>query len=438
MRAQGSGLAPGERDATVEPEKAVPLSSTWFRPVSRIRLTAPRSHRRVAEVTASPRTVRLPTSDGGVEPYELGPPAQWEPLAAPSTSRTVYAAAHVVADPDGAHGPHEPSRIDWDATIAYRHHLWDLGLGVADAMDTAQRNGGLDWPATRELIRRSGAEARGRGAAIVCGVGTDHLPADVAGLDAIVRGYEEQLAVVSDAGATPVIMASRQLARLATSAAQYEEVYGRVIAAADRPVILHWLGEAFDQHLRGYWGDLDLDLAMETVLGILASAGPQVDGIKVSVLQLEREVTMRRRLTGEQRMYCGDDFHYPELIAGDDRGHSHALLGILDAIAPLASTALAALDRDDHRRFRSLLDASVGLSRHLFEAPTQYYKTGITFLAWLAGYQEAFMMVGGVANARSLLHLAEALRLADDLGLFPDPELAAARAGAFFMVGGVR
>jgi hypothetical protein len=388
-------------------------------------------------VSASPRIIALPAAAGRTERYEMGDPGQWAPLHAPSTSRTVYAAAHVVADPLAAHGPALPSRIDWSATLAYRHRLWDLGLGVADAMDTAQRNGGLDWPATQELILRSGAEAKGRGAPIVCGVGTDHLAADVSDLDVIRRGYEEQLSVVSQADATPVIMASRQLARIATRAAHYEEVYGRVIEAADRPVILHWLGDAFDPQLRGYWGSEDLDVAMETVLGILASAGPKIDGIKVSVLQLEREVVMRRRLTAGQRMYCGDDYHYPELISGDARGHSHALLGIFDTIAPLASTALAALDRGETDRFRELLDSSVGLSRHLFEAPTQYYKTGITFLAWLAGHQEAFVMVGGVTNARSVLHLATALRLADGLGLFPDPELAAQRARAYFQVGGV-
>lgn len=389
-------------------------------------------------MSANPRNVTLPVDAGRSEPYELGDPGQWAPLDRPSASRTVYAAAHVVADPFAPHGPAVPSRIDWPATLAYRHRLWDLGLGVADAMDTAQRNGGLDWPATQELIRRSGAEAKGRGAPIVCGVGTDHLAADVSDLDVIRRGYEEQLAVVAQADATPVIMASRQLARIATSAAQYEEVYGRVIEVADRPVILHWLGDAFDPQLRGYWGSEDLDVAMETVLGILAAAGPKVDGIKVSVLQLEREVVMRRRLSTGQRMYCGDDFHYPELISGDAQGHSHALLGIFDTIAPLASTALAALDRGETDRFRELLDSSVGLSRHLFEAPTQYYKTGITFLAWLAGHQEAFVMVGGVTHARSVLHLATALRLADGLGLFPDPELAAQRARAYFLVGGVR
>jgi hypothetical protein len=389
-------------------------------------------------MATSPTTVLLPTTTGGAEPYDLGPPAVWEPLGAPSTSRVVYAAAHVVADPRAVHAPGEPAALDWDATLAYRHRLWDLGLGVADAMDTAQRNGGMDWAATRELIGRSGAEARARGAALVCGVGTDHLPVRVDDLDAIVRGYCEQLAVVLEAGATPVVMASRQLAGLAPSAAGYADVYGRVIAASDRPVVLHWLGEAFDPNLRGYWGSTDLDTATATVLGILADAGPRVDGIKVSVLEAEREVMMRRRLTGAQRMYCGDDFHYPELIAGDEQGHSHALLGILDVIAPLASTALAALDRGDRARFRGLLDDSVALSRHLFGAPTQYYKTGITFLAWLAGHQDAFLMVGGVANARSAPHLAEALRLADALGLFPDPELTATRASAYFTVAGVR
>lgn len=381
--------------------------------------------------------VRLPTPDGGVVAHRLSPPATWRPLDAPSTSRTVYAAAHVVADPraDGIAGG--PSSLDWDATLRFRHHLWDLGLGVADAMDTAQRNQGLTWTAAAELIRRTGADAAARGAPLVVGVGTDQLGDRAGSLEEVVTAYADQLAVAESAGATPVLMASRQLARIAEGPEDYAEVYGTVIGRASGPVVLHWLGTAFDPHLAGYWGSAQDDVAAEHVLALIDSHRDRIDGVKVSLLDAELEVRLRRRMPPGVRTYCGDDFHYPELIAGDAEGHSHALLGIFDAIAPAASTALRALDEGDAATFRDVLDPTVGLSRHLFTAPTSSYKTGITFLAWLAGHQDAFVMVGGQTASRAPMHLVEAFRIADSLGLFPDPELTASRLQTYLHLTGL-
>ncbi|MGW1372667.1 dihydrodipicolinate synthase family protein [Streptomyces sp. NPDC002446] len=345
-------------------------------------------------------------------------------------SRTVYAAAHVVADPLADTTPDGPAALDWDATLAFRHHLWSHGLGVAEAMDTAQRGMGLDWPAAAELIRRTGAEARAAGGRLACGAGTDQLPPHGAGLADVRAAYEEQLALVEDAGARPVLMASRQLAAAATGPDDYLELYGGLLRQSTRPVILHWLGPVFDPALTGYWGSADLDAATETVLGIIAEQPAKVDGVKVSLLDADREVRLRRRLPPTVRCYTGDDFHYPELIAGDDHGFSHALLGVFDPLAPLAAGAVRHLDAggpEGTAAFRAALEPTVALARHLFRAPTRHYKTGVVLLAWLAGHQSHFTMVGGLQSARSLPHLRRAYELALGLGLFPDPELAAAR-----------
>ncbi|MGW7023048.1 dihydrodipicolinate synthase family protein [Streptomyces decoyicus] len=345
----------------------------------------------------------------------------------PLRSRTVLAAAHVVADPRADTTPDGPAAVDWDATLAFRHHLWSHGLGVAEAMDTAQRGAGLDWGAAAELIRRSAAEARAVGGLLACGVGTDQLPPHGASLADVRGAYEEQLGLVEDAGAQPVLMASRQLAAAATGPEDYQELYGHLLRQAARPVILHWLGPMFDPALAGYWGSADPDAATETLLAIIAGHPAKVDGVKVSLLDAGREVRLRRRLPGTVRCYTGDDFHYPELIAGDDHGFSDALLGILDPLAPPAAEAVRLLDAGDTAGFRAVLDPTVALSRHLFQAPTRHYKTGIVLLAWLAGHQSHFTMVGGLQSARSLPHLRRAHELADGLGLFPDPELAAHR-----------
>jgi hypothetical protein len=375
--------------------------------------------------------------EGGVRRITLGEPAGWPEPVAPARSRVAYAAAHVVADPRGDNGFGAPAVLDWDATLAFRRHLFSYGLGVAEAMDTAQRNMGLDWPATQELIRRSARQALDLGARICAGAGTDHLPADVHSLDDVAAGYEEQLAVVEGAGARPVLMASRQLARLARGPEDYLTVYDRVLRQARGSVILHWLGEMFDPQLAGYWGAPHRPQATETVLTLVREHADVIDGIKTSLLDVEHEVGLRRALPPGVRLYTGDDFHYDELIEGDEHGYSDALLGAFAAIAPAASAALAALDRDDHEGYAAALKPTVALSRHVFSAPTQYYKTGIAFLAWLSGHQPGFVMVGGLQSARSLVHLGETFRLADAAGLFPDPALAAHRMRALLEVSGV-
>ncbi|MCS0638635.1 dihydrodipicolinate synthase family protein [Streptomyces sp. LP05-1] len=368
--------------------------------------------------------------------------ARSTPLASHRTSRTVYAAAHVVADPRRNPGPGGPAALDWDATLAFRRHLWSLGLGVAEAMDTAQRGAGLDWPAAAELITRSAAEARSvggpraAGAALVCGAGTDQLPPGEHSLAAIRSAYEEQLAVVEGCGARAVLLASRALAATARAPDDYAEVYGHLLRQAREPVILHWLGPMFDPALAGYWGAGDPDTAADTLLRIIAARPGAVDGVKVSLLDTGREIALRRRLPAGVRCYTGDDFHYPELLAGDQLGFSHALLGVFDPLAPIAAAAVRTLDTGDVPGFRALLDPTVELARHLFEAPTRHYKTGVVLLAWLAGHQDHFTMAGGLHSARPLPHLVRAHRLAAGLGLFPDPELAAHRMRALLTVYG--
>ncbi|MEV0318967.1 dihydrodipicolinate synthase family protein [Streptomyces sp. NPDC050658] len=357
------------------------------------------------------------------------------PPRPPLTSRTVFSAAHVVADPRADVSPDSPAAVDWDATLAFRRHLWAQGLGVAEAMDTAQRGMGLDWTGAAELIRRSAAEAKAVGGKIACGVGTDQLtgPAD---LFTVRAAYEEQLALVESAGSQVILMASRALAAAAKSPEDYLETYGELLRQASEPVILHWLGPMFDPALDGYWGSAGLDAATETFLEIIKAHPDKVDGIKISLLDPGREIALRRRLPDGVRCYTGDDFHYPELIAGDEQGFSHALLGIFDPLAPLAAQAVRALDTGDTKAFRAVLDPTVELSRHLFEAPTRFYKTGVVFLAWLAGHQEHFTMVGGLQSARSLPHLVRAYELAGGLGLFPDPDLAESRMNSLIAVYG--
>jgi hypothetical protein len=380
-------------------------------------------------------TLRLPGPDGTLRAYQ----PRAEPLAPTSgsafTSRTVFSAAHVVADPYADTTPDGPAAVDWDATLAFRRHLWSHGLGVAEAMDTAQRGMGLDWAGAAELIRRSAAEAKAAGGRIACGVGTDQL---AAGTVADVRAaYEEQLAVTEAAGAQPILMASRALAATARTPDDYLDVYGHLLRQSAEPVILHWLGPMFDPALEGYWGSADLDAATDTFLEVIAAHPDKVDGIKVSLLDAQREIDLRRRLPQGVRCYTGDDFHYPELIAGDEQGFSHALLGIFDPLGPLAAEAVRVLDTGDVPGFRSLLDPTVALSRHLFQTPTRYYKTGVVLLAWLAGHQSHFSMVGGLQSARSLPHLARAYELADGLGLFPDPKLAEDRMRTLLSLYGV-
>jgi len=378
--------------------------------------------------------LRLPTADGRLVAYE--PPEErpsYPASAAPPRTRVAYAAAHVVADPLAANGPGSPAALDWEATLAFRRHLWRHGLGVADAMDTAQRGMGLDWAATRELIGRSGAEARACGGALACGAGTDQLPPGPASLDQVLAAYEEQCEVVEVSGARVVLMASRALAAAARVPDDYAEVYGRVLGQLSAPAILHWLGPMFDPQLGGYWGSSDLDAATESCLAIIAANAERIDGIKVSLLDAAREVALRERLPAGVRLYTGDDFNYPELIAGG----SDALLGAFDAIAPAAAAALAALDDGDEERFAAILAPTVPLAREAFTAPTAHYKTGIVFLAYLAGHQDHFRMVGGMETARPVAHLARLFVLADRAGLLADRERAAERMRLVLALAGV-
>ncbi len=387
----------------------------------------------------------LVNDQGQLAPYTLQGTVLPTPPKGLAFNRIAYSAAHVVADPRAAIDPWLQCAIDWDATVAYRQRLWALGLGVAEAMDTAQRGMGLDWPTSLELIRRSLDAAKSSpGARIASGCGTDHLDIDaVRSVDDVTRGYEEQMAAIEALGGRLIIMASRALARVAKSPADYEKVYDRVLRQARQPVILHWLGDMFDPALAGYWGSRDADAAMDTALGIIQAHASKVDGVKISLLDKDKEIAMRRRLPAGVRMYTGDDFNYAELIEGDGagtedvHGKSDALLGIFDAIAPAASAALGALAQGDTKKFHEILGPTVPLSRHIFRAPTRFYKTGVVFMAWLNGHQDHFSMVGGQQSTRSVPHLCEIFRLADQAHLLEQPELATRRMQTLLAVHGV-
>ena len=386
-----------------------------------------------------PPTLTLPRADGTQASYTLsGRP----PIAAPAgpiTSRIGMAAVHVVADPRAPINPTLEVALDWDATLAFRRHVWSLGLAVAEAMDTAQRGMGFEWATARELIKRTVAEARTvPGAVLASGAGTDHLEigprVTIADVEA---AYEEQCAWIEGCGGRIILMASRALAACAKSPEDYMKVYGRILGQARQPVIVHWLGEMFDPALAGYWGSHDRDRQVETLLAIVNEYASKIDGVKISLLDQQREIAMRRRFPRGVRMYTGDDFDYPTTIGGDVHGHSDALLGIFDVIAPAASAALHALDRGDHGEFERILAPTLTLSRHVFGAPTRFYKTGVVFAAWLNGHQSHFRMVGGLESARSIVHLSEQFRLMDTAGLLGDPELAATRMRQLLAVAGI-
>ena len=384
-------------------------------------------------------SITLPTADHGLEVLELQPPRKFAVPERPF-NRVALAAAHVVADALADNDPWLTPVVDWDATIRYREYLWDLGLGVAEAMDTAQRGMGLDWDGARELIRRS-VEAAGRraGVLVASGVGTDHLSMDGSlSVDDVIRGYEEQMEFVEALGGRVILMASRALAACAAGPDDYLRVYDRILSQAREPVIIHWLGDMFDPALQGYWGHDDVEPAMDVCLSVLHANAAMVDGIKISLLDKDREIGMRRRLPPGVRMYSGDDFNFPELIAGDEEGHSDALLGIFDAIAPAASAALDALSNNSEDEFFQILEPTVPLSRHVFRAPTRFYKTGVVLMAYLNGHQAHFTLLGGQQSARSALHLSELFRLADRAGLLRDPEMAVARMRPVLAAHGIR
>ncbi|WP_366146676.1 dihydrodipicolinate synthase family protein [uncultured Pseudokineococcus sp.] len=384
----------------------------------------------------------LPDAAGELVRHELREPVRWTRPDGPPASRRVYAAAHVVPPGTADNVPGAPAAVDWDSTLAYRHEIWSHGLGVADAMDTAQRGAGLDWAAVQELVRRSAAEAASVGGLIACGAGTDQLdlaslPSGRAGVRAVLDAYREQVELVAGAGATVILMASRALARVAQGPQDYLDVYGTLLEEAAAPVVLHWLGPMFDPALSGYWGSDDVATASDLVHELIAARSDKVDGIKMSLLDAEPEKVLRARLPEGVRMYTGDDFNYPELVVGDESGRSDALLGIFAAIYPAASEALQALDAGDDARALALLESTQELGRHVFAAPTSSYKTGIAFLSWLNGHQPAFAMVGGMHAARSVPHLARTLVLADEAGLLRDPALAATRMRSLLAVAGV-
>ena len=388
--------------------------------------------------------ILLPGTNGVMTPYTLRGPGVFDATKVPF-NRVAYAAAHVVADPHAAINPWQQTAIDWGATMAYRQYLWRLGFGVAEAMDTAQRGMGMDWPASLELIQRAADAANDvPGALLASGCGTDQLAVeDAQTIDDVIRAYEEQMAAIERAGGKLILMASRALVRVARSPADYEKVYDRLLRQAREPVILHWLGGMFDPALEGYWGSLELPGAINTALGVINANTSKVDGIKMSLLDKDIEIAMRRRLPAGVRMYTGDDFNYAELIAGDGAGtlpnhsHSDALLGIFDTIAPAAGAALAKLAQGDTAAFHRILEPTVPLSRHMFRAPTWHYKTGVVFMAWLNGHQDHFVMVGGQQSARSLMHFVELFKLADAAGLLLKPELAVARMKALLKLHGL-
>jgi hypothetical protein len=379
--------------------------------------------------------ITIPTRDGSLESYRLGTHPTPPTVTGPCESRVLYAAAHVVADPLG--DPVGTTAIDWDATLAFRHHLWDTGFGVAEAMDTAQRGMGLGLEAVRELITRSLAEAPARPGAIVCGINTDELAGGGHSVDAIVASYLDQLKFVSSRGGAVVMMASRALAASATDRSDYAAVYRAVLREAPQPVVIHWLGPMFDPALAGYWGSVDPYEAMRFLVDVVGENADHIDGVKVSMLDAALEIEFRDLLPEGVRCYTGDDFNFPTLIEGDATHHSDALLGIFDAIAPVAMTAHKALDDGDPEEFHRLLGPTVPLSRHIFETPTFHYKTGLTLLAYLNGHQDHFRMIGGQESARSIVHLAELVRLADAAGLLPDTESVVARLSPVLATAGV-
>jgi hypothetical protein len=384
-------------------------------------------------------TLDLPRSDGRIVPYTAGEHAPIAVSGEPITARVAYAAAHVVCDPLADYNPTAGGVIDWEATLAYRRRLWSCGLGVAEAMDTAQRGSGLSWEQARELIRRSAAEARACGGLIACGAGTDQLtPSSAYSLDQIIAAYTEQCALVEEAGSRIILMAGRALAARAKGPDDYRRVYGAVLSQVKEPVILHWLGDMFDPALTGYWGFRDLDRAADVCLAVITEHVTKVAGIKISLLDADREIAFRRRLPAGVRLYTGDDYNYPALIRGDEYGFSDALLGIFDAIAPASAAALRALDGGDIDRYEALFGPTVPLARHIFAPPTQYYKTGIVFLAYLNGYQNHFRMLGGQESARSVPHLGELFMLADRAGLLEDPERAVTRMRLVLQLAGVQ
>ncbi len=384
-------------------------------------------------------SLKLPDEGETVREYQLVGTPIARPASPPVFNRIAYAAAHVVSDPFRDAVPWNRPQVDWETTMAFRHHLWSLGFKIAEAMDTSQRGMGLDWVGAQELISRSLAEARSvKGADLACGAGTDQLaPADTRSLDDVIAAYEEQIGFIEKHGGRAIMMASRALARVAKSPEDYAYVYGRILSQTKDKVVLHWLGEMFDPQLAGYWGSQSFEAALDCVIDIIEANRDKVEGIKISLLDNAKEIELRRRLPEGVLCFTGDDFNYAELIEGDGTRYSHALLGIFDAVAPSASKALAALAAGDTLTFRAVIEPTVPLSRKIFESPTQYYKAGVVFLAWLNGHQSHFSLPAGMQSARGILHYADIFRLADRANVLDKPELAAKRMKSLLGVYGI-
>ena len=385
--------------------------------------------------------LKLPTSSGTLENYTLS----GDPLVARAPdialTRTAFAAAHVVSDPLKERNPWDTRpAVDWDATLAFRTGLWDQGLGLAEAMDTAQRGMGVDWLTAKELIERTmvAAKAHPLKPRVACGAGTDHVPLEnMKTADAILAAYLEQAEAIEAAGGQLILMASRAFPAIGAGSDIYHDVYRSLIDGAAEPVILHWLGDMFDPALSGYWGKSDVAEASDFVLKLIAENPGQVDGIKISLLDQAHEEAFRARLPEGVRLYTGDDFNYADLIAGDETHYSHALLGIFAAIAPAAAQALGALAKGDMQSYHALFAPTVPLSREIFKAPTRYYKAGIAYLAWMNGYQSHFIMPGGFQSTRDITHYSEVFRLADASRLLLAPDLAEQRMKTLLALHGI-
>ena len=382
-------------------------------------------------------TIQLPDASGNLAAYALsGTPI---PVRKPvnTFNRIVFSAAHVVANPYADIDVSSESAIDWERTMAYRRHLAGLGLGIAEAMDTAQRGMGLTWEQSLLLIQKTTEELSDFNVPIYSGCGTDQLrPGAAKDIGAVQAAYLKQLHAIQRIGGKVILMSSRALAQVARSPQDYLDVYRKVLNECNHKVVLHWLGDMFDPTLAGYWGHSSLDAAMEVALEVIHESPSKIDGIKISLLDKQREIDMRRRLPAGVKMYTGDDFNYPELIAGDEQGFSHALLGIFDAIAPAASVALDQLAAGNRQGFLDTLEPTVALSRRIFGAPTRFYKTGVVFLAYLNGHQDHMVMLAGHQAMRPLPYFVDIFKMAEAAGLLRDPDFACARMKAWLAVHG--
>lgn len=373
------------------------------------------------------KTFKFPIEGLSQQVISINPPLEIPVSHEKPQSRTIYAAVHVVANPAEASAANPTATVDWETTAKFRHHIWSKGLGVAEAMDTAQRGMGMDWSNVKELVTRTMKDAKAIGGAVVSGVATDQLSPGPHSLSEIRNAYLEQLEFTIDAGATPVLMCSRQLAATAKNSEDYLEIYSNLIESSSSKVVLHWLGTAFDPLLKGYWGSDDFNICKQNVLGLINRYPEKIDGIKMSLLNEQYEIDLREQLPQQVKMYTGDDFNYVRLIRGNGKSYSHALLGAFAAISTHAASAIRALDNNDEALYEQILGPTESLSREIFKSPTYYYKTGVVWLAYLSGMQKHFTMVAGLQSGRSLRDLCELYILANQISLFPDPELALAR-----------